>query len=98
MSFIFSRPKNIDEIVEQTDVVNMMRQTMEHGDFPNMLFYGPPGTGKTSIIHAAARQMFGSSYRERILELNASDDRGIQVVRDKIKNFAIRTTNATISE
>jgi replication factor C subunit 3/5 len=52
------------------------------------LFYGPPGTGKTSTILAVARKIYGKNYKQMILELNASDDRGIDVVREQIKTFA----------
>lgn len=55
---------------------------------PHLLLYGPPGTGKTSTILAVARKLYGAQYRKIILELNASDDRGIDVVRQQIQNFA----------
>lgn len=55
---------------------------------PHLLLYGPPGTGKTSTILAVARKLYGAQYHNMILELNASDDRGIDVVRQQIQDFA----------
>lgn len=60
---------------------------------PHLLLYGPPGTGKTSTILALARRIYGEkNMRQMVLELNASDDRGIDVVREQIKTFASRFT------
>ncbi|AMD20330.1 HDL414Wp [Eremothecium sinecaudum] len=82
------RPERLDDVYGQSDIVETVRKFAEGGKLPHLLFYGPPGTGKTSTISALAREIYGKDYRNMVLELNASDDRGIEVVRNQIKEFA----------
>jgi replication factor C subunit 3/5 len=64
-----------------------VRKFIDKKKLPHLLFHGPPGTGKTSCMIAIAKQLYGQHYKNMTLELNASDDRGIDVVREKIKSF-----------
>ncbi|KAJ2488387.1 Subunit of heteropentameric Replication factor C (RF-C) [Coemansia sp. RSA 2050] len=83
------RPRNIDDITAQEEVVQVLRKSLETKNLPHLLFYGPPGTGKTSTVLALTRDMYGpEAAKTRVLELNASDERGISVVREKVKTFA----------
>ncbi|GKD05232.1 replication factor C subunit 2 [Tanacetum coccineum] len=83
------RPRRVKDVAHQEEVVRVLTNTLETTNCPHMLFYGPPGTGKTTTALAIAHQLYGPElYKSRVLELNASDDRGINVVRTKIKNFA----------
>ncbi|OAV90614.1 hypothetical protein PTTG_28274 [Puccinia triticina 1-1 BBBD Race 1] len=83
------RPKSIESVQGQEGTTKILSKALNRADLPHMLFYGPPGTGKTSTILALARDLFGPELmKSRVLELNASDERGISVVREKIKNFA----------
>lgn len=82
------RPATLDDVVHHNEIVAVLKQTLVNNDFPNLLLYGPPGTGKTSSIMALARAMFGSRTDQRVLHLNASDERGIAVIRERVRKFA----------
>lgn len=84
------RPKSLDEIVNQEEVVSSLKNILQTRAVPHMLFAGPPGVGKTATAHAFARDLFGPNYIEDgyFLEINASDERGIQTIREKVKMFA----------
>ena len=73
----------------QDNTIQILSRTLQSSNLPHMLFYGPPGTGKTSTILALAKQLYGPELmKSRVLELNASDERGISIVRKKVKDFA----------
>ena len=84
-----SRPRTINDVAHQDEVTRSLEKALETANMPHMLFYGPPGTGKTTCALAICRQLYGPDLiKSRVLELNASDERGISVVRTKIKGFA----------
>ncbi len=82
------RPAKLEEIIGQREVVERLKSYVATKSLPNMLFAGPPGTGKTTAAIALAKELFGEHWHSSFLELNASDERGIEIVRGKIKDFA----------
>jgi replication factor C subunit 2/4 len=83
------RPHKINQIIQQDIIRDEFNKIKESGDMPHLLLHGPPGTGKTSSILALVMELFGPyRFDERVLELNASDERGIGIVRNKIIHFA----------
>jgi replication factor C small subunit len=82
------RPRTLDEIVNQREIVDRLKRFVKEKNMPHLLFAGPPGTGKTTAAHALAHDLYGEGYRQFMLELNASDERGIDTIREKVKEFA----------
>jgi len=83
------RPKALDEVIDHKEVVAHLKQLLKDpSTMPHLLFAGPPGNGKTSVALCIARQLFGKNWRDLTLELNASDERGIPMVRERIKTYA----------
>jgi len=82
------RPKTLDDVAAHKEIIDTIKRLTHENRLPHLLLYGPPGTGKTSTILAVARQIYGGAIQNMTLELNASDDRGIDVVRQRIQDFA----------
>lgn len=85
------RPNKLVEVIQQSNVIKYLKIS---NNIPNLLLYGPSGTGKTSTIIALAKQIFKKEFKNRVFEFNASDERGINVVRTKIKNIAKLSFNS----
>lgn len=92
------RPKTIKDMRQNKNLINLINNIVKKKEITHLLFYGPPGTGKTSAILAIGREIFGDHYNERVIEFNASNDRGIAAVRDKITNVAKRHACEIIKE
>ena len=82
------RPKTLDEVVGQEEIVERLKSYAAAANLPHLLFAGPAGTGKTTCAIALARDMFGEDWRQNYYELNSSDERGIETVRTKVKGIA----------
>ena len=82
------RPEVLNDVVGNSEAVSRLQAIAEVGNLPNIILAGPPGIGKTTSILCLAHEMLGPAYKNAVLELNASDARGIEVVRNKIKSFA----------
>ena len=83
------RPNNLSSIISQEEIILSLKNALVNKNIPHLLFFGPSGCGKTSTILALAKELFGKElWEDRIIELNASDERGIKTVREKIKTYA----------
>jgi len=82
------RPKSLDDVIGQKHVTERLKAYVSAGGMPHLLLTGPAGTGKTTCALAMAKELFGDEWKGNFIELNASDERGIDVVRGKIKEFA----------
>jgi replication factor C small subunit len=82
------RPKKLSEVVDQKEIIKGISSLIKSPDIPHMLFAGPAGVGKTTTALCIAMELLGEEWRKNTLELNASDERGIKMVRERVKEFA----------
>ena len=83
------RPSKLSEVVNQKDIIGSIEALLKNpGEMPHLLFSGSAGVGKTTTALCIARQVLGEYLKDNLLELNASDERGINMVREKVKKFS----------
>jgi len=82
------RPKKFSEIVGQNDIIKRVKGLVDSFNIPHLLFAGPAGTGKSTLALVVVKELYKEQWQDNYLELNASDERGINIVREKVKNFA----------
>ncbi len=82
------RPKEFSEVMGQNEIIKRVESLTKAMNIPHLLFAGPAGVGKSTLALVVVKELFKNTWRENYLELNASDERGINVVREKVKNFA----------
>ncbi len=82
------RPNDFSEILGQDEIVSRAKSFVKQGNMPHLLLAGPPGVGKTTLSLVIAKQLYGDFWRQNVLELNASSERGIDVIRNNVKDFA----------
>ena len=82
------RPRSVSDMKGQKAVVDRLKAYSESRTFPHLMFAGPPGTGKTTAALALTRDVFGEGFRSNLLEMNASDERKLESIRTKVKQFA----------
>jgi len=82
------RPRSLDEMINQEEIVQRLKSFVREKNVPHCIFAGPPGTGKTTAALCLAHDLYGPGYQEHLMELNASDERGINVIRETVKTFA----------
>lgn len=87
------RPKTLDDVIGNKDVITQFKKIRDEGNINHMILAGSPGTGKTTSVSCLARELLDDDFYQAYIELNASDERGIEVIRNKIKDFCQKAVN-----